>query len=195
MVGSLGVEKYVMHAPNRVLRAAKLRDGKPILEFLRANPCWRAVDEGETADGLAEVLTPSLLDRLVRRGGLMVLYTHLGKVTNPSQPLGPATRAALARLADADRAGRVLVTTTRRLLEYAREREEATWQCRWRDDLLEIDVRTPGDGLGLCFPVRDPERARIVVNGQPCEASRTATDPDGTRFIGLPWPRLEFPRL
>jgi hypothetical protein len=195
VVGSLGVEKYAMHAPNRMLRAAKLRDGQPILEFLRANPCWRAVDRGETADGLAEVLTPTVLDRLAQRGGLMILYTHLGKVRNPREPLSPATRAALGRLAEAHRNGRVLVTTTRRLLEYVRDRDEATWQCRWRDHVLEIDVRTPGDGSGLCFAVRDPERARFVVNGKPCETSRTATDADGTRYLCLPWPRLEFPRL
>lgn len=194
-LGSLGAGKYEMHTPNRVLRPATLRDGQPTLEFLRANPFWRAVDKGETAAGLAQVLTQELLDRLSGRGGLMVLYTHLGKVSDVRAPLGVATRAALGRLAEAHRAGRVLVTTTRRLLQYAQERNEASWQCRWREHLLEIDVRTPGDGSGLCFAVADPERTRLVVNGKAAETSRAVVDADGTRYLCLPWPRLEFPRL
>ena len=40
----------------------RLRDGQRVREFLRCNPYWAAVDEGETADGLAEVLTASMLD-------------------------------------------------------------------------------------------------------------------------------------
>jgi hypothetical protein len=195
LAGSLGVEKYAMHRPNRVLRATTLRDGRPVLEFLRANPWWRAVDRGETADGLAGVLTPALLERLVERGGLMVLYTHLGKVVDPREPLRAPTRAALARLAEAQRAGRVLVTTTRRLLDFAHERETATWQCRRGEHGLEIDVRTPGEGAGLCFAVGEPERARVFVNGRLTEAARAATDRDGARYVCLPWPRLEFPRL
>jgi hypothetical protein len=193
--GALGVRKYGMHAPNRVLRPTHLRDGQSVIEFLRANPCSRAVDKGETADGLAEVLTPTLLDRLVRRGGTMILYTHLGKVTDAREPLRRATRAALGHLTEAYRSGRVLVTTTRRLVAYVYDRGETTWECRRRDGVLEIDVRTPGDGSGLCFEVADPERARVVVNGTARPESRAAADPDGARYVCLPWSRLEFPRL
>jgi len=194
-LGALGVEKYAMHRPNRVQRGVELRDGQPVFEFLRANPFWQAVDEGETADGLAGVLTEGLLDRLAGRGGLTVLYTHLGKVGDPKVPFGPRTRAALGRLAEAYRAGRVLVTTTRRLLEYARDREEAKWECRRRDGALEIDVRTPGTGAGLCFLLPSPEPARVTVNGRPIAAKPVPAGLAGGGCVCLPWPRLEFPRL
>jgi hypothetical protein len=195
LVGRLGASKYAMHAPNRLLRPARLRDGQPVIEFLRANPCWAAVDRGETADGFAEVATPAMLARLVSRGGLMVLYTHLGKVRDPRVPFGPATRRAFERLADEHRAGRILVTTTRRLLDFAREREEARWECSRRDGVLQIDVRTPGDGSGLTFAVDDPEPVRLVVNGRLCEARPSAAEGSaGERVIGVPWPRLEWPR-
>jgi len=195
LAGRLGASKYSMHAPNRLLRSARLRDGRPALEFLRANPCWAAVDQGETADGFAEVATPAMLARLVRRGGLMVLYTHLGKVRDRRVPFAPATRRAFERLADEYRAGRILVTTTRRLLDFARERQEAQWTCGRRDGVLQIDVRTPGDGSGLTFAVGDPERTRLVVNGRPCEAPlRAAAGPAGEHVIGVPWRRLEWPR-
>jgi hypothetical protein len=110
-------------------------------------------------------------------------------------PFGPATRRAFERLADEHRRGRILVTTTRRLLDFAREREEARWECDRRDGVLQIDVRTPGDGSGLTFAVGDPQRVRLVVNGRPCEAPlRGAEGSAGERVIGVPWRRLEWPR-
>jgi hypothetical protein len=195
LLGSLGAGKYAMHAPNRLLRPVRLRDGQPTFEFLRANPCWQAVDKGETAEGLAGVLTSALLDRLAGCGGLMVLYTHLGKVTDRRVPFGKTTRAALERLARAYRDGRVLVTTTRRLLDYARDRAEATWTCRTDGGVVEIDVRTPCGGAGLAFAVEPPGRVRVTVDGKPCHGLESAVDPDGTAYACVPWPRLEFPRL
>ena len=57
LLARAGSEKYAMHRDNAVLRSVTLRDGGGAREFLRCNPHWAAVDEGETADGLAEVLT------------------------------------------------------------------------------------------------------------------------------------------
>jgi hypothetical protein len=166
------------------------------LEFLRANPCWQAVDKEETAEGLAAVLTPALLDRLVARCGSMILYTHLGKVRSLDDPFGPSTRRALEGLAQAYRAGRVLVTTTRRLLDHARERAEATWDCREREGDIEIDLRTPGSGTGLGFAVADPNRTRLVVTGVPLSQTiRAPATSGGPGYVGVPWDRLEFPRL
>jgi len=186
--------KYEMHVSNRLLRPVRLRDGRPALEFLRANPCWAAVDRGETADGFADVVTPAMLDRLVGRGGLMALYTHLGKVRDPQVPFGEATRAAFELMAEEQRAGRLLVTTTRRLLDYARDRESVTWTCRENDGLLEIDLRTPGDGSGLSFAVPDPGRTRLTLNGRRCESPASSGNASrGEGVIGVPWRRLEWP--
>lgn len=196
VLGPLGGGRYAIHAPNRLLRRVELRDGRPVLEFLRANPYWQAVDKGETAAGLAGVLTPALINRLVARRGRMILYTHLGKVRDREVLFGPVTRLALEGLAEAYRAGRVLVTTTRRLLDHARESEEATWECRPREGVLEIDLRTPGDGAGLGFTVADPERTQLLVNGVPPARTVRAPATSGRPgYVGLPWNRLEFPKL
>ncbi len=195
-LGSMGVKKYAIHARNRLLRCVTLRDGQPVLEFLRANPYWQAVDQGETADGLAGVLTPTLLDRMVARKGTMLLYTHLGKIRDRAMPFAPATRLALERLAKAYHEGRILVTTTRRLLDHARERDEATWTCSQRHGALEIHLRTPGDGAGLGFDVADPDRTVLVVNGVPALRTVRASSMSGRPgYVGLPWGRLEFPPL
>ncbi len=196
LLGSTGLKKYAIHAPNRLLRSVTLRDGQTVLEFLRANPYWKAVDRGETADGLADVLTLALLDRLVARQGTMILYTHLGKVRDPALPFAPPTRLALERLVEAYREGRILVTTTRRLLDHARERDEATWTCSRREDALEIHLRTPGDGAGLGFDVADPDRTVLVVNGVPAMRTVRAPSTSGSPgYVGVPWDRLDFPRL
>lgn len=194
VVGSLGTEKYVMHANNRLLRHATLRDGRPVLEFLRANPSWRGVNKDATADGLANVLTTDLLARLLAKGGCMILYTHLGKVRDKGLPIGEATRSSLERLANAYRAGSVLVTTTRRLLDYARAHAEASWKSSRREDVLEVQVQVPGDGAGLGFAVAVPERTRLVVNGAtPARTIRVAPGSGAPGYIGVPWSRLVYP--
>jgi hypothetical protein len=192
----LGMPKYAVHAHNRLLHPTTLRDGRPVLEFLRANPSWQGVDRGETAHGLAGVLTPALLERLIARRGYMILYTHLGKVRNREMPFPAATRLALERLAEAHRAGRILVTTTRRLLDHARERAEAQWKSGPREGALAIDLHTPGDGAGLGFTVADPERTLLLVNGiAPERTVRVPPTPSRPGYVGVPWDRLEFPRL
>ena len=165
--------------PTGCFAPARLRDGQPVFEFLRANPYWQAVDEGETADGLAESPAPPRFSTARRRGGLMVLYTHLGKVSDRRVPFGPATRAALGRLAEAYRAGRVLVTTTRRLLDYApRPRRGARGTYRSDGDLRR-DRRPDARRRvrGSRSPSATRSGSRVVVDGKPCQraGSRRST--------------------
>jgi hypothetical protein len=202
----VGSSKYAMHADNAVLRIASLRSGHEVFEFLRSNPCWRAVDRGETADGLAEVLAPSMLGRLVRREGACVLYTHLGKVRQRAEPFGERTRSALGLLAEQHRAGRLLVTTTRRALGYCRAIREMAYSVAREGPSVRIDVTTRGlatsdplgerDLAGLTFYVEDPNRARILLHGREAAgARRNGPDHTGRRSISFPWPALEFPCL
>jgi hypothetical protein len=193
-----GSAKYAMHAPNGVLRREHLRDGREVLEFLRSNPHWRAVDRGETSDGLAEVLVPDMLDRLVRRSGTCILYTHLGKTRERDRPFSASTCAALERLAEAERVGDVLVTTTRRLLGQRRAVRELAWRASAQPgDPVQIDVSWSGpasDLDGLTFYVPDLARTRLSINGVP--AARMHANPadhTGRPSVSLPWPRLAFP--
>jgi hypothetical protein len=196
--------KYAMHRPNQVMRLVTLRDGRPVVEFMRANPHWAGVDRGETASGLSDVLTEAMLDRLVDRGGVSVLYTHLGKRLSPDGRLPTATQAALRRLAERSRAGHILVTTTRRLLGYCRVVRDVTFSLRTEDDGVTIDLALSGpprptapplDELqGLTFYVADPKRTRIALNG--CDVSaieRNRADHTGRPSVSIPWSRLEFP--
>jgi hypothetical protein len=129
-----GHAKYAMHGPNALVRDARLRDGREVREFIRCNPHWGGVSRGDTGAGLDQVLTDRFLQRLVDRGGTCILYTHLGKVRNRWEPVEAPARRALQRLADYYHAGRILVTTTRRLLDY-RSRLQSS-----------LDVGPPADG-------------------------------------------------
>jgi hypothetical protein len=194
----LGSEKYAMHRANAVLRPVTLRDGGRVHEFLRCNPHWAAVDRGETAAGLSEVLTAPVLDRLIRRGGTCVLYTHLGKIVDRARPFAAAACGALEGLAARFRSGELLVTTTRRLLGQRRAIGEARLSTTHAaDGALEVDIAyaaAPADLDGFTVYVADPSRVRLSVNGAPASGT-CANPPDhtGRPSVSLPRPRLSFP--
>lgn len=198
----LGNMKYAMHGPNRILRGAQLRDGHKVYEFLRSNPHWGGVSRGETADGLAEVLIEPMLTRLIERQGVCLLYTHLGKVKRREEPFGPLTRKALRLLAKFYHEGKILVTTTRRLLGYCRAVREVAISTTVERDSIRIDVSTGGQALsladfnGLSFYVSDPWRTRVTLNGREVFGlKRNGSDHTGRLSVSIPWNALEFPDL
>lgn len=196
VLGASGSDKYALHPPNALLRPVRLRDGRAVHEFLRANPHWGGVSSADNASGLADVLTPRTLDRLEARGGAMVLYTHLGKIRDPREPFAAPTRAALADLAARQRDGRILVTTTRRLLGYCHARDAL--RATRMDDGAGIAVEVAGvdaaDLAGLSFHVDDPAHAHVSVNGRDVGTLvRNPAGASGRASVSIPWRRLEFP--
>jgi hypothetical protein len=199
-----GSAKYDSHRANDLVWASRLRSGQPVHEFLRANPSWAGISVYETADGLGEVITNEFLRTLDARGGGCILYTHLGKMRQPGRVLVPSAREALERTADAFSSGRLLVTTTRRLLDFCRARRTVTWTAESRDDgRVTIDIRTPSaswidDQLlaGLTFHVANPSRTTLTVDGQrELPIRQNPKDSSGRASISVPWPRLEFPGI
>jgi hypothetical protein len=113
-----GHAKYGCHARNPLVVDGSLRDGQPIREFIRCNPGWGGVSCHDRGDAIHEILTPRFLDRLVERRGPCILYTHLGKLDRGKTRyrFQPAVVAAFRLLAEYQHAGKLLVTTTARLL-------------------------------------------------------------------------------
>lgn len=114
----VGNRKYRLHRGNRLFQPTELRDGRKTIEFLRCNPHWGGVSCGDTGYGIADVLRAPFLDRLVKRRGACILYTHLGKLSK-AEPRRFDSRAAAAfrLLAEYHRSGKILVASTRRLLD------------------------------------------------------------------------------
>lgn len=198
--------KYGMHAGNALLREVKLRDGRGALEFIRCNPHWGGVSSCDTAEGLGRVLTPGVLDRLEERGGICILYTHLGKAGDRARPLRGEAIEALRRLADRAREGRILVTTTRRLLDYARRRRSLRFAAvrdgQWTHVLIDGAREgcacggEEGTPEGLTFHVEDPAKTRVFVGVREIqELRRNPADATGRRSVSIPWRPLPPPGI
>lgn len=203
-----GDRKYAMHGRNETLRPAMLRDGRPVHEFMRCNPHWGGVSSCDQGRHTGEVLTDDFLTRLVERGGTCILYTHLGKIDDPSVPFNEKAVPAFRRLADEFHAGRILVTTTRRLLGYCCAVRRLHVRSTWNEKGVHIDVDTtngpetaPGglseaDLAGLTFYVSDPGPTRVTIDGRKIESLRcNPSDHTGRPSVSLTRPELEFPSL
>jgi len=203
-----GNKKYAMHRTNEILRPVILRDGKPVYEFIRCNPHWGGVSSCDQGRYIGEVLTRNMLDRLIKRGGTCILYTHLGKIDNPDIPFNKRAVEAFRQLSEAFRSGSILVTTTRRLLGYCRAVHEITFNSNWDDHKgLCIDLNThtfensygqlsAADLCGLTFYIPDPKSICMKINGQEVtDIQLNGPDHTGQPSVSIAWPLLEFPRI
>jgi hypothetical protein len=199
----MGSAKYAPHAANHVVWPGQLRSGQKVEEFLRSNPGWAGISVNDTADGFGDVVTDAFVRQLVAREAACVLYTHLGKTRMPDRTLTASTRRAFDRIAALFHGGRLLVTTTRRLLDWCTTRRRLVWTTRTDNDGIRIDVSTASLGSvdarrldGLTFHVPASRRARIFVDGVEATAQRVNPPGDtGRASVSLPWPPLAFPPL
>jgi hypothetical protein len=195
--------KYAPHAANDVLWPSTLRSGQPVVEFLRSNPSWAGISVHDTSDGLGEVINADLLSRLLDRQAACILYTHLGKTKQPGRAVVPRTRRALDLVAQARSDGGLMVTTTRRLLDFCRARRSVSWTATADRDGVRIDVSTaalpsiePRRLEGLTFYAEPTSQVRLVVDGRDEQAIRVnPPDHTGRPSVSIAWPRLSFPPL
>ena len=170
----LGHRKYAIHGPNRIIRRLSLRDGQMLDEFLRANPFWGGVQHAATADGIAEVLTRRMLDRLVRRGGVCVLYTHLGKTTCSDSAFASRTVEAFRVLAEYGDSRRILVTTTRRLLRYCAMMRRISVSTRDGNSIFINTQRAIPTGRSA-----QNSRSQPIASAVDCDMQKPKDDSDG----------------
>ncbi len=209
LLARCGHRKYALHRPNRLMHSIRLRDNAPALEFLRCNPHWGGVSCRDTGVGISTVLTDNFLDTLVGRQGSCILYTHLGKLGPGQRGFNAATIAAFRRLADHYYRRKILVTTTRRLLDFQQmiQRVRVTTERQNGEHLVNINAANQGqfpnqpqiqkeDLAGLTIYVPDPERVRLRFNdNEPLTFTANAPDETGRKSISINYPRLDFPDL
>jgi hypothetical protein len=203
-LGRLSHTSWEMHATNRVCRPGKLRDERPVWEFLRSNPHWAGPGIGATADGVASVLTQRFLGQLVQREAVCALYSHLGKVDDLRCPFGERTQAAFRRLAAMHERGAIHVTTTHRLLRYLTVRDSVrftTSRLAGRTVIVIQSVEdpvcgpyepSPDDVIGLTFVMNRCDMVEVSLrNGLPLDCDILH---DGPRTIAsVRWHPLTFP--
>jgi hypothetical protein len=204
LLARMGNTKYAMHGSNRVMRKVKLRDGQWAFEFIRSNPHWRGVSYGEIPGGFPDVLTRNMLDLLVEREGVCILYTHLGKVRNRTVPFDPPIQAAFRLLAEYYCSGKILVATTRRLLGMLRATKEVALSVSREGEYIRINLGTDSDGTqkslaisdigGLSVYTPDPSRTIVMLNGKEIDGLLcNPPDDTGRSSVSLPLVPLVFP--
>jgi hypothetical protein len=198
MLARLGHAKYRLHSGNRIAEPSTLRDGSSITEFLRCQPHPEGVDACDTGAGIAEVLTANFLDRLVERNGACILYTHLGKLAGHQHFDETAVRS-FRLLSRYQHDGQILVTTTRRHLDYSCAHSRLQWTVSSEGTSTIIHLNGGIDATelqGLTFYADNPAAVQIRLDDitpLPC----VVNPPDETRraSVSLPWSRLDFPQL
>lgn len=187
-----GNKKYSMHLHNNAMQERILRSGQLVYEFIRTNPHWGGVSCGDRSDRLSEVLSEAFLSRMMERDGVCILYTHLGKCDR--KIFNEAAKKALLTLSEYFHERKILVTTTRRLLDYcaAIQDMKAGAGVIVKKNRIEIDGGRNMDGVS--FYVEDPERTDILLNGTRInDLSRNAKDHTGKGSISFKWNRLQYP--
>jgi len=198
LLGRQGNGKYAMHHQNNLMRNYKLRNGQEVIEFMRSTFHWGGISYDDTAEGLNDVLTNEKLDLLVKRGGVSIIYTHLGKLKG-SRKFPDKTVAALKRLKRYYEDKKILVTTTSRLLKYFDMLESLEWTVISNDNELTIEVQTDKDiadlqGLSFCIP--KDKAVHLKINDKLMDdIIAIETNSSGHSYIYIPWQKLEFPSV
>jgi hypothetical protein len=187
------------------MRQTRLRDGAQVDEFLRCNPHWGGVSSADTGVGIGGVLTKRFLDRLVRREGSCILYTHLGKLGGVRR-FNQSAIAGFRLLADYYHKGQILVTTTRRLLDYHRLLAQVKISIVKQGGSQTVSVQTSANrgptpdgcrdsiGAGLTIYAETTEKPLLFVNNSgPVPCGLNPPDETGQSSIGISFSRLSFP--
>jgi hypothetical protein len=200
ILAMLGNMKYAMHRNNEVMRKTELLDGTEVYEFMRSNPSWAGVSSFEKGREIHKVLTNKMLNTLVRNEGCTVLYTHLGKIYSQSEPFSEPSRMAFKLLSDMQERGLIMVTTTRRLLDYIKTRDHLEYAVKQNENKTEIHIDNldlEQDSLqGMTWYVDDPENVDVYVLGERLDGVITnPADSTGRCSVSVPFHRLQFPEL
>jgi len=201
---------------NHTIAPVTTRDGRLALVFKR----FRGHDGPMAGNFIAQV-NPRSLDELERRQGAAIVYQHFGvwralftgkrhesqRASVPETVLDEHNVWAFRILTERFRDGRVLVATTRRLLDFLRMRDHLDFRVEDRNGRTEIHldgIDCPVEGRiapetrllhGLAFELPADRGTPVVIRGGTTLAMTTIPDPERpNRLIAYsPWQPLEFP--
>ncbi len=214
--GEAALRRLLIGAFNETLLPLPAKDGSPILAFKRYRGPFRP-----TASTFALQATARNLDQLEQRGGAVIVYQHFGVVSlrgladakiemKPSKPpvMDEHTAARWRDIAERARAGRLLVATTRRLLDWLWLRDRLVIETeagadRWVVRLAGVRCSVLGDlpiepgdlnGLSLLIPPEAPEVVVTAADGARIAMRRTADQAHpGRHVLHRSWTPLEWP--
>lgn len=146
-------------------------------------------------DGLAEVISPKNIDRLIEVGGTMIVYTHLGKRPvhrqHDSRHIPDQTYQALKNVTHQYRDQNVMVSSTSKLLDYLVLRDHLMLNettVDFRADGIRFLQLSPSDlaGFQFGFSIKcSPQDITITCEGKQIEFDMKIID-QGVVLISFP---------
>ncbi len=198
LTSRLGKPKYDMHVRNEVLRRTSLRSGHRCYEFLRSDPHWNGVGAEDSAKGLGATLNRRYLDAMCTRRSISIHYTHLGKIENADRPFSDETLAGLRLLQQYAERDDILVTTTRRILDYCRLLKNSRFTAIINEGAAALrqthgEPSLPPDGLSFELPAACSTARLTLIDGSQIDMHVAKR---GQKHVAtVEWPRLSFPQL
>ncbi len=200
--------RYFLHRDNGLIGIRRLEDGRRVYEFMRYDVNPDGIGYGADSRGLAANISEAVLRRLLEVRGTGIVYTHLGKNGEGSPWVNPQTAEALRNLSVHSKEGRILVTTTAKLLNYVTVRRAIRWSFDEdstgtvirihgiRDPILG-EMEADSENLqGLTFYVPDGKHVRILVRGKATrDLQLNPPDENGRRSVSFPWIQLKPPEF
>jgi len=202
---SIGMSQFSYDNP---LFPIKLRDGKQVWGFQRYTH--------DIADGkydwtwetheLHRQITTQRLEQLVQEKKFSIVAQHLGKGSD-GFPFNPIDIQALQMLKTYQDEGKVLVSRTSRLLDYARTQKAVRFTSTNIDGKTYININSIEDPVlgtatptmdeirGLTFYTDDPDNTYLLLNLTliPTEqVQRNGLDRNSKKSIGIKWFRPDY---
>ncbi len=207
LLATLGNKKYAMHKHNQLIRKITLRDNRNAYEFIRFNPHWAGVSSADTAYQIDQVITKNMLDTLIRRKAIGILYTHLGKIGSYKSAVTPQIINAFELLADYYHRNELLVTTPAKLLRYVSTRDQLIFNTQLQNNKLTITIDSIDDPIagvrmpeycelqGITFSIAgNIEQTEVKLTTGEALPTKTYTKNNGNKtLIAVEWNKLEFP--
>lgn len=188
---------------NSLVYIHTLDDGQKVFEFVRyINPLGKYPLARQ--EYMQYQVGPKVIDKLIRNKGYLIQYTHLG--TNKNQPyLSSPTLDALRYIRKKNDEGKLLVTTTSKLLNYYVHCKYLYWHHAAKKDSLFIMIDSISNEVegsffpsekdleGITFYIPADKKVSLLVQGRLILFIENAKDDSGRHSISVPWNRLKFP--
>lgn len=191
------------------------RDGIKNFMFKR----FRGID-GPTSSNFVLQVNPENLDALERLEGTIILYQHFGirrailmgkghesqEYTTDKNVLDFNNIAAFKLLAKRYNEGRILITTTRKLLNYIRVRDYLDFNINNIQDQTFINIKginCPVYGYqkieknmlsGVTFQIKNINKIpKVLLNNKQVKVNKIIDKENGNTFIYFPWKKNDWP--
>lgn len=185
---------------NDLIEPIILRDGTPMIRFCRFGHA-----RFDWGDDLPRIMNQRFLECLLKNQGISIIYIHLGdRRRKGNSALTPKTIHSLRILTSYYDQGRMLVSTTCRLLGYITMFKLLNYAIQ-RGNTTDILVDFPDafssfglkigveDLQGLTFYTKEPIKTRIIFEGKTLPTVINPPDGSGMSSIMVPWEKLTFP--